>query len=78
MPAARKLKTTVQPGGKIEISAPDLPTGQAVEVAIRLTEAVSQRRSLLDILAECPGGVLFKTAEQVDRYIHQERTSWDR
>ncbi|MEE9295983.1 MAG: hypothetical protein V3W34_13605 [Phycisphaerae bacterium] len=77
MQAARKLRTTVQPGGKIEISDPGLPVGHTVEVTIRLMEGMSGRRSVLDILAECPGGVLFKTAEQVDAYIRQERASWD-
>ncbi len=76
MSAARKLKTTVQPGGRIEVAAPDLPDGQPVEVTIQLIPA-PQRRSVLDILAECPGGVLFKTAAEVDAYIHAERDSWE-
>jgi hypothetical protein len=77
--AARKINTTVQAGGRIEVRAPDLPLGQPVEVIIRLAhEQPNGRRSIVDILAECPGGLLFKTPEDVDAYIRQERESWER
>lgn len=79
MGAARKINTTVQAGGKIEVRAPDLPPGQPVEVTIRLVhEQPNGRRSVLDILAECPGGLLFKTPADVDAYSRQERQSWER
>lgn len=79
MGAARRVTTTVQTGGKIEVRAPDLPLGQPVEVIIRLANGQpSGRRSIVDILAECPGGLLFKTPEDVDAYIREERDSWER
>ena len=79
MGAARKIKTVVQSGGRIEVNAPDWPAGQPVEVTIRLSDAQSpRRRSVVDILAECPGGVLFKTPQDVDAYIREERDSWGR
>lgn len=79
MGAARKINTTVQAGGKIEVCAPDLPLGQAVEVIVRLADSQPNgRRSIIDILAECPGGLLFKTPEDVDAYIRKERDSWER
>ncbi|NOS99907.1 MAG: hypothetical protein HOP29_04710 [Phycisphaerales bacterium] len=78
MLAARRIQTTVQAGGRIEVMAPDLPVGESVEVTIQSLENSSTRRSVLDILAECPGGVLFKTADEVDAYIREERDSWDR
>ena len=36
------------------------------------------RRSVVDVLAEVPGQRLFKTAEEVDAYIKEERDGWDR
>ena len=71
------IKTTVQPGGKIEFTSPDLPPGQIVDVVVTLT-APAERRSAVDILAEAPGHLLFKTAKEVDDYIKEERASWDR
>lgn len=78
METTLRITTTVQPGGRIEVVAPDLRVGEPVEVTVRQVKAAPKRRSVLDILAECPGGVLFKTAEEVDAYINEERDSWDR
>jgi len=78
MSAARRISTTVQADGRIEVRAPDLPLGQPVEIIIRLTNGQAGRhRSILDILAECPGGLRFKTPEDVDTYIRDERDSWE-
>jgi hypothetical protein len=79
MTSSRTLTTTVQPGGRIEVSAPDLPVGQPVEVTVRATDLPgNSRRSVVEILSECPGGVVFKTAEEVDNHIRRERESWER
>ncbi|MBI1827074.1 MAG: hypothetical protein HY287_00485 [Planctomycetes bacterium] len=78
MSNSRKLRTKVQQGGRIEVCAPDFPVGQDVDVTIQLQPIDIERRSVLDILAECPGGVLFKSAEDVDSYFRAERDSWDR
>ena len=72
----RKIQTTVQAGGRIEIVSPDLPVGEAVEVTIRSANGKSHQRCALDILAEAPGHRMFKTAEEVDTYIREERDSW--
>ncbi len=77
MSAARKLRTTVQPGGKIVVAMPDLQAGQPVEVTIRLTDGHA-RRSVLDVLAASPGQVAFRTADEVDEFIRGERESWGR
>lgn len=78
MLTATKTTATVQDGGRIEVHAPEIPTGQTVEVIILSTNGAPRKRSVLDILAECPGGQLFKTADEVDRYIREERDAWDR
>ncbi len=71
-------EAVVGPDGKIEISAPELAPGQHVKVTIEAQEAPVEKRSASEILAESPGHRLFKTAEEVDAYIREERDSWER
>ena len=71
------IKTTVQPGGKVEVASPELEVGQTVDVVVTRS-ASTERRSVVDILADAPGQRLFKTAKEVDDYIKEERASWDR
>jgi hypothetical protein len=79
MRAALHLKTTVLPGGKIEIVDQELPAGESVEVIVLLpTSPASVRRSAVDILAEAPGQRLFKTAADVEAYLQHERDAWER
>jgi hypothetical protein len=79
MRAALHLKTTVLPGGKIEIVDQELPAGESVDVIVLLSVSpASVRRSALDILAEAPGQRLFKTAADVDAYLQHEREAWER
>jgi hypothetical protein len=79
MRAALHLKTTVLPGGKIEIVDQELPAGESVDVIVLLSASPgSVRRSAIDILAEAPGQRLFKTAADVDAYLQHEREAWDR
>jgi len=74
-----RLKATVSTAGKIEIVAPQLLPGEAVEILILLPEASEvERRSALDILAEAPGHRLFQTAEEVAAYLQEERQAWER
>jgi hypothetical protein len=79
MRAALHLKTTVLPGGKIEIVYQELPAGESVEVIVLLSVSPSSvRRSAVDILAEAPGQRLFKTAADVEAYLQHEREAWER
>jgi hypothetical protein len=79
MQTALRLKTTVLPGGKIEINATELAPGESVEVIILMSEPTSDsRRSAVDILAEAPGHRLFNSADEVDSYLRTERDEWDR
>ncbi len=79
MQAALHLKTTVLPGGKIEIVAQELPAGESVDVIILLSASpASVSRSAVDILAEAPGQRLFKTASDVEAYLQHEREAWER
>ena len=72
------LKTTVLPGGRIEIVDQELPVGESVDVVVRHSPESPRRSSAIDILAEAPGQRVFKTAEEVESYLKEERKSWDR
>ena len=72
------VKTTVLPGGKIEVSMPELVEGQQATVFVVIDdEAQMPKRTLSDILRDYPGGQLFKTEAEVDAYIRAERDSWE-
>ena len=77
MQKALHIRTTVQPGGKVEFASPELEAGQSVDVVVTRSSS-TERRSVVDILAEAPGHRLFKTAKEVDDHIKEERASWDR
>lgn len=72
------ITTTVQRDGRIEIHAPEFTEGQVVDVMIQARPEQERKRSVFEILADYPGQVLFKTAEEVDAYIQAERDSWER
>ena len=71
------IRTTVLPGGKIEIVDRDLSAGEEVEVVISPLPAKSVR-SAWQIISEGPGQRLFKTAKEVDDYLAEEKASWAR
>lgn len=73
----KRMRTQVGPDGRIDVSVPEWPPGQPVEVTVRPLDDTTPRRSALDILCEAPGGLVFKTVEEVDQYIRGERDSWD-
>ena len=71
------IRTTVLPGGKVEIFSQELPVGEDVDVVVS-SAAPSERRSAVDILAEAPGGLIFKTEADVAVYLKEEKESWGR
>jgi hypothetical protein len=79
MNAAYHTTTTVLPGHKIEITAPELAEGQQVQVVVISTAPAKKTGpSALDIIESLKGHRLFQSPEEVDRYINEERDSWDR
>ena len=70
-------KTTVLPGGKVEIVCPELEPGQTVDVIVR-HESAKRGRSAIEILNSGPERRLFQTAAEVRAYLAQEKASWDR
>lgn len=77
MQTALRVRTMVQPGGRVEVASPELEAWQTVDVVVSPAPAPSSR-SAWQIISEGPGQRLFKTAKEVDDYIAGERASWDR
>jgi len=73
-----RVKTVVLPGGKIEISNPELIPGQHATVVVTVEEnkPVDQRH-VIDILTALPGHQIFQNAEEVDAYMREERDAWE-
>lgn len=80
MQSAIKIKTKVLSGNKIEIELPPGSEGAEVEVFVVLPEKpVAQSRSAIDIINEAHSKQkTFRTPEEVDQYIREERDSWER
>ena len=70
------IRTTVLPGGRIEIVDQELPVGESVSVVVH--SSVAKRRSAVEILKEAPGQRLFRSTEEVEAYLKDERASWER
>lgn len=79
MPTELRVETVVLPGGKIEISTPELIEGKRATVVVTIedTEADEQHH-VIDLLRTLPGHRLFQNAEEVDAYLREERDAWDR
>ena len=73
------LRTTVLPGGRIEIVDQDLSEGETVDVVVTASAPTpTARRSIMEILNSGPERRLFQTAEEVRAYLAEEKASWDR
>ncbi len=77
MQKALHIRTTVLPGGKVEVASPELEAGQTVDVVV-LHESGVKGRSIMEILNSGPERRLFQTAEEVRAYLAEEKASWDR
>jgi len=78
MNTAIHLTTTVLPGGKIEITAPELVPGTIAQVTVTIDEQpATPGLHVLDIVKELPGHRLFKTVADVDAHLREERDAWD-
>jgi hypothetical protein len=80
MQAALRLETTVLPGHRLEISAPELPEGVKVEVIVVLpAKPEPQFGSALEFLETLPPGPrAFKTWEEYEQHLREEKDSWER
>ena len=51
--------------------------GESVDVVVSQASS-SERRSAVDILAEAPGHLVFKSAADVAAYFKEEKEAWGR
>jgi hypothetical protein len=78
MEAAIRLRGMVKPGGRLELADSNLPVGESVDVIVIVPESPDpDRLSVTEVLASAPGGLAFRTAEEVDAYVRAERDSWE-
>lgn len=80
MSSIMRVESVVLPGRRLELSVPDFPEGAKVQVTVEVQGRVpDQLPSMLEFLAALPPApLLFNDAEEVKRYIEEERDSWDR
>ena len=69
-----RLQTRVKDKGKLNIEMPQLIPGEDVEVLIIFTpSATGESPSVMDVLEQAAGQRIFKTADEVDRYLQARR-----
>ena len=80
MQTALRLETTVLPGHRLEVSAPELPEGAKVEVIVVLPEKPQPPcMSVLEFLESLPPGPrAFPTWEEYERHLREEKDAWER
>jgi hypothetical protein len=80
MQTALRTETTILPGHRIEIGVPDLPEGARVEVIIVLPEQPgSGRLSMHEFLESLPPGPrAFKTWQEYEQHLREEKEAWER
>ncbi len=87
MQTALRITTRVLPGHRVEIVAPELTDGDAVEVFVVMPEAADvpesepavPAQSLMEFLDTLPSGPRSApTWEEIERTLQEERNAWDR
>ena len=80
MQTALRMTTTVHAGGKVEFIVPQAAQEETLEIIVLFPEhrlaAARPKRSVMDILNDAPGNRLFRTADDVDAYLEEERNAW--
>lgn len=78
MQRALHLQAQVLPGKKIELNAPEISVGEVVDVFVIVPKPPQPKpRKVLEILEEIRGHRQLKTSEELDKYLEEERNSWD-
>jgi len=77
MATAIRKTVTVQPGGRIELSSPELTPGARAEVIVLVEDGKPEApgRPLASFVGACKGS--FRTAEEVDEFLRRERDAWE-
>jgi hypothetical protein len=78
MQPALHITTQVLPGNKIEIQVPEAEEGDTVDVFVVLPEKPeSKRHSVVELIEQIRNRHAFRTAEDIDKQLQEERESWD-
>jgi hypothetical protein len=79
MQSALRITTKVLPGNKIEIKFPKAEIGDNVDVFVILPEkSGAKRRNVLELIEQIRSqNSSFRTAEDIDKQLQEERDSWD-
>ena len=77
---ARQSRLGQRPGPDRTAITGGLAEGQQVQVIVILQPAPAKKTgpSALEIIESLKGHRLFQSPEEVDRYINEERNSWER
>ncbi|MBW4510522.1 MAG: hypothetical protein KME64_29005 [Scytonematopsis contorta HA4267-MV1] len=79
MQSALRITTKVLPGNKIEIQLPEAEIGDNVDVFVILPEKSGAKRcNVIDLIEQIRSqNSSFKTTEEIDKQLQEERDSWD-
>jgi hypothetical protein len=77
MAAARRITTTVLPGGRVEVDLPGLTVGQSVDVMVIPHASKDQCRQFLELLRSLPSHSQADW-EKFEKDFQAEREAWDR
>ncbi|GAB1543587.1 hypothetical protein NUACC21_62620 [Scytonema sp. NUACC21] len=78
MQPALHITTQILPGNKIEIQIPEAKVGDTVDLFVILADkAPSKRSSVLEIIEQIRSKRPFRTTENIDRQLQEERDSWE-
>jgi len=80
MQTALRMETTILPGHRLEVTNPELPEGAKVEIIVVLPEKPEPEvGSLSEFLASLPPGPrAFKTWEEYEKHLKEEKDAWER
>jgi hypothetical protein len=80
MQTTLRMETTVLPGHRLEVTAPELPEGANVEVIVVLPDQGKPGRvSMLEFVESLPPGPrAFPTWEEYERHLQEEKNAWER
>ena len=71
-----KLKKRIEKDGRLEIKHLPIAEGEEIEVIVLVKEEkIKKKYRPLDLYGA--GKRVWKTVEEVDRYIDEERASWE-
>jgi hypothetical protein len=79
MQSALRITTKVLPGNKIEIQLPEAEIGDNVDVFVIFPEKSGAKRgNIIDLIEQIRSqNSSFRTTEDIDKQLREQRESWD-